>query len=119
MEHFLASRSKADLICYGAIVVELKALGELTGKPEAQLLNYHKATGLQRMLLLTWAPRDWDPSEWCERVDPSNRDRPGIPSALMRGYLRTNPSIHQPVGYCFTSLMRCSGRPCASTAMRK
>jgi hypothetical protein len=35
-----------DLILYGKIVVELKALDRLTTREEAQLLNYLKATGL-------------------------------------------------------------------------
>lgn len=35
----------ADLICFGQIIVELKALDKITGKEESQLLNYLKATG--------------------------------------------------------------------------
>ena len=45
---------KADLICYGQIVVELKALDCLSGREEAQLLNYQKATGLRVGLLLNF-----------------------------------------------------------------
>src|SRR5437879_2566191 len=30
----------ADLFCYGALVVELKALDALSGKEESQILNY-------------------------------------------------------------------------------
>lgn len=49
---------RADLICYGDIVVELKALGSIGGPEEAQLLNYLKATGIERGLLLNFgAPR--------------------------------------------------------------
>ena len=44
----------ADFLCYGAVVVELKALSELTVREEAQLLNYLKATGHQRGLLLNF-----------------------------------------------------------------
>jgi GxxExxY protein len=44
----------ADVICHGQIIVELKALDQLSGKEEAQLLNYLKATGLQVGLLLNF-----------------------------------------------------------------
>ena len=37
----------ADFICYNLIIVELKALSELTGEHESQLLNYLKATGIK------------------------------------------------------------------------
>ena len=35
---------KADFICFSNIILELKALSELTNQHEAQLLNYLKAT---------------------------------------------------------------------------
>src|SRR5688572_17179259 len=34
----------ADVICYDKVLVELKALDRLSGKEEAQVLNYLKAT---------------------------------------------------------------------------
>jgi GxxExxY protein len=49
---------KADLICYGQVLVELKALARLSGSEHAQVLNYLKATGLGRALLINFgAPR--------------------------------------------------------------
>ncbi len=49
---------RADFICYGEIVVELKALKTLSGVEESQLLNYLKATGHERGLLLNFgSPR--------------------------------------------------------------
>lgn len=45
---------RADFICYGEVVVELKALKALSGVEESQLLNYLKATGHERGLLLNF-----------------------------------------------------------------
>jgi GxxExxY protein len=50
----LPCRYRADLVCYESIIVELKALQALTGSDEAQLLNYLKATRLERGLLLNF-----------------------------------------------------------------
>ncbi len=44
----------ADFICYEKIIIELKALNELSGKEEAQILHYLKATGLRVGLLINF-----------------------------------------------------------------
>ena len=50
----LACSYRADFICYGEIIVELKALQSITGAEQAQVLNYLKATRLERGLLLNF-----------------------------------------------------------------
>lgn len=45
---------KADFVCNNHVVVELKAVSELTGEHKAQLLNYLKATGLRVGLLINF-----------------------------------------------------------------
>src|SRR5215468_471058 len=44
----------ADVICYGQIIVELKAMDRLTGKEESQILNYLKATGFKVGILINF-----------------------------------------------------------------
>jgi GxxExxY protein len=44
----------ADLICFDAIIVELKAVRETGSREEAQLINYLKATGLKLGLLINF-----------------------------------------------------------------
>ena len=44
-EHTLKKEYVPDFIFYNQIIVEIKALNRLSGKEEAQILNYLKATG--------------------------------------------------------------------------
>lgn len=54
----LDTKYEADFICHDSIIVELKALTRLSGNDEAQCINYLKASGLGRCLLLNFgAPR--------------------------------------------------------------
>ena len=50
----LPCKYRADFVCYEDIIVELKAVQLLSGTEEAQVLNYLKATSLERGLLLNF-----------------------------------------------------------------
>jgi len=52
--HRLRQTYKPDFICYGKIVVELKAVSNLIDEHRAQLLNYLHATGLKVGLLVNF-----------------------------------------------------------------
>ena len=44
----------ADLICYRAVLVELKAIERITKREEAQVLNYLRATGLRVAVIINF-----------------------------------------------------------------
>jgi GxxExxY protein len=44
----------ADFVCYDKIIVEIKALNELSGREESQVLNYLKVSGLRLGLLINF-----------------------------------------------------------------
>jgi len=46
-----------DFICFGEIIIEIKALSKLSGLEEAQLINYLKATGLKVGLLVNFGSK--------------------------------------------------------------
>jgi GxxExxY protein len=50
----LKKKYAADFICYGQIIIELKALEGLCGRDVGQLLNYMKATRLNIGLLINF-----------------------------------------------------------------
>ena len=74
----------ADFLCYEQIIVEIKAIKQLTTIEEAQILNYLKATGHPVGLLLNFgSPR----LEWERYVNTSRI------SAHSRSF-----AVHQPGG---------------------
>ncbi len=60
----LGTTYKADFVCHGSIIVELKAIGLLSAKDVGQVINYLKASRLQRALLFNFGT----PSLQFERV---------------------------------------------------
>ena len=44
----------ADFVCYDKIVIEIKAINELSGVHESQVINYLKATGYKLGLLINF-----------------------------------------------------------------
>jgi GxxExxY protein len=50
----LSQTYKPDLICFGKIIVELKAVSELTNEHRAQTHNYLKATDMRLGLLINF-----------------------------------------------------------------
>lgn len=50
----LGVRYRADFVCFGAILVELKALDKMTTREEGQIINYLAASGIGRGILLNF-----------------------------------------------------------------
>ncbi len=53
-EHTLNRDYVADFVCYEQVIVEIKALSRLSGKEEAQTLNYLNATEFKLGILLNF-----------------------------------------------------------------
>jgi len=53
----LEKKYQPDFICYDEVIIEIKAVSELTGLEESQIINYLKATGLKAGLLINFGAR--------------------------------------------------------------
>jgi len=51
----LVQTYKADVVCYGKIVVEVKAIAQLADEHRAQVFNYLRATGMRLSLLVNFS----------------------------------------------------------------
>ena len=52
--HTLRQSYRADVICFGKIIVELKAVSALSDEHRAQVLNYLHASGMRLGLLINF-----------------------------------------------------------------
>src|ERR1700756_5005589 len=58
----LRATYRPDVLCYDSVILELKALGKLGDVETAQVLNYLKAGGHQKGLLINFGPKSAAPS---------------------------------------------------------
>ncbi len=75
----LGTPYRADFVCYGSIIVELKAVKSLTDIESAQVLHYLKATALERALLINFGTPRLDYKRF---IQSKSHLRPSASSAV-------------------------------------
>ncbi len=53
----LDKKYRADFVCYGKIIIEIKAISELTPEHESQVLNYLNATEYRLGILINFGSK--------------------------------------------------------------
>ncbi len=53
----LEKKYQPDFICFDEVIIEIKALGQLSGTEESQIINYLKATGFEVGLLFNFGSK--------------------------------------------------------------
>ena len=56
-DRVLSKHYVPDFVCFNEIIVEIKALSQLSGTEEAQIINYLKASGMKIGLLINFGAR--------------------------------------------------------------
>jgi GxxExxY protein len=54
----LNTHYESDFVCFGSVIAELKALQQISGIEEAKIINYLKASRLNRGLLINFGARN-------------------------------------------------------------
>jgi len=76
-DRVLRTRYRADFVCYNTIVIETKAIGQLTAADMGQVINELKATGLEIGLLINFG----GPSLEYRRLVFTKKKAPAAPGA--------------------------------------
>lgn len=67
----LKASYRTDFVCYGSVILEIKALQQTSGTEEAQVINYLKASGLHKGLLLNFGSKRFEYKKLVFNLRPS------------------------------------------------